>query len=170
MTARSKGPCTSAADARRQATDAAIAELERLVIHEIDLPTALAHGWDPREDRGAKRLREIVETDFRLEAYIADRFVQRFQRPYGELWQEAILFSAPKPYIENLANTYVREARSHLTMSMRKGLSVAGLVVLILALYGFLNAATKGYYAWSLRVATVLLVVGGLVVLLAFVA
>ena len=35
--------------------------------------------------------------------------------------------------------------------------SVIGLLVLITAVYAFLNAATKGYYAWSLRIAGIVL-------------
>jgi hypothetical protein len=31
--------------------------------------------------------------------------------------------------------------------------SIVGLIVLITVVYVFLNAATKGYYVWSLRVA-----------------
>jgi hypothetical protein len=35
--------------------------------------------------------------------------------------------------------------------------SVAGLLALITVAYVFLNAATKGYYTWSLRIAGVVL-------------
>ena len=45
-------------------------------------------------------------------------------------------------------------------------LSVAAVVVVILLAYLFLNAATKGYYEWALRVAAVVLLAGGLVLIL----
>jgi hypothetical protein len=41
--------------------------------------------------------------------------------------------------------------------------SIAGLLALIVVVYLFLNAATKGYYAWSLRIAGVVL--AGVVIL-----
>jgi fatty acid desaturase len=34
--------------------------------------------------------------------------------------------------------------------------SIVGLIVLITVVYAFLNAATKGYYAWALRIAGVI--------------
>jgi len=44
--------------------------------------------------------------------------------------------------------------------------SLAALVVLICVVYGFLNAATRGYYTWSLRIAAVVLVVVGMILVL----
>jgi hypothetical protein len=35
--------------------------------------------------------------------------------------------------------------------------SILGLLMLITVVYAFLNAATKGYYAWSLRIAGIVL-------------
>ena len=37
--------------------------------------------------------------------------------------------------------------------------SIVGLLVLITVIYAFLNAATKGYYVWSLRIAGIVLAV-----------
>ena len=44
--------------------------------------------------------------------------------------------------------------------------SLAGLALVVFILYIFLNAATKGYYAWSLRVIAMVTIAGIVVVLL----
>jgi hypothetical protein len=44
-------------------------------------------------------------------------------------------------------------------------MSLAGLALVVFILYIFLNAATKGYYAWSLRVIAMVTIVGIVVVL-----
>ncbi|MHC4567597.1 MAG: hypothetical protein ACYTE3_17770, partial [Planctomycetota bacterium] len=48
-------------------------------------------------------------------------------------------------------------ARTHRLNWARMIGSVAGLLALITVAYVFLNAATKGYYTWSLRIAGVVL-------------
>jgi len=48
----------------------------------------------------------------------------------------------------------------------RMFLSVLGLLVLITVVYAFLNAATKGYYTWSLRLAGAVLAAVVVVLLL----
>ena len=45
--------------------------------------------------------------------------------------------------------------------------SVLGLLVLITVVYAFLNAATKGYYVWSLRIAGAILAVVVIILLVA---
>ena len=45
-------------------------------------------------------------------------------------------------------------------------LTVAGLLTLITVVYAFLNAATKGYYVWSLRIAGIVLAAVAIILLL----
>ena len=47
-------------------------------------------------------------------------------------------------------------------------LTFLGIAALISAVYAFLNAATRGYYTWSLRVLAIVLAIIGVLVILNF--
>ena len=67
---------------------------------------------------------------------------------------------------EKLASLIVRDAaRSRVARSswFRAIGSVVVMVAVICLLYLFVNVATRGYYTWALRVAAVVLVIAGLV-------
>lgn len=98
--------------------------------------------------------------------WLADRFVQKFNRPYGPVWREALLINASPKVMEvlkqkNLAQ--VAEVRKSWTYHL---LSLGGILGVICILYLFLNAATRGYYVWSLRIATIVLGLIGLAMVL----
>ncbi len=98
---------------------------------------------------------------------IADRFTQCFQRPYGaQLWREAVLVHASQDNIYYLASLCVDRLGSYRAKWIRNGSSIAGMILLITVVYLFLNAATRGYYVWSLRVAGVVIVVAGVLLVL----
>ena len=58
-------------------------------------------------------------------------------------------------------------ARARKMTWARMLLSIVGLLVLISLVYAFLNAATKGYYVWSLRIAGIVLALIAIIFLLA---
>jgi hypothetical protein len=87
-----------------------------------------------------------------LQSYVADRFVQGFSRPYGQVWREAILIDASDRTITSLASACERQIRSERRSWARTVGSIAGLFVLICLVYVFLNVLTKGYYTRGLRV------------------
>ena len=55
--------------------------------------------------------------------------------------------------LKNLAQRKAIIAQARKTGFARMLFSILGLIVLITVVYAFLNAATKGYYVWSLRIA-----------------
>ena len=108
---------------------------------------------------------------------IKDQFVQSFPRPYGHLWQQAVLVDASPTQVTNVANDLAwpiaRERRAWSVQRRawfwsvgRRVMSVSAVMVAVLLAYVFANAATKGYYEWALRVAAVVLVGGGLLLVL----
>ena len=88
---------------------------------------------------------------------IIDKFVQSFDGAAGKIWRQAILLDVSPEKLNILADkiagiTRVRRERRLSTIG-----SIAGLFVLITIVYIFLNAATRGYYTWSLRIVGVVL-------------
>jgi hypothetical protein len=93
--------------------------------------------------------------------------VQSFDGRAGKIWRQALLIDASAGKIEQLALRKAVVARAMKMSLARMFFSVVGLLVLITVVYAFLNAATKGYYAWSLRIAGAVL---ALVVIILFLA
>ena len=91
-----------------------------------------------------------------------DVFTQEFKRPYGSVWRSAVLVHVPRDTAREMLNDYQLQTEARRSSWLRTFLSGAGLFAVILAVYLFLNMATRGYYVWSVRLATVVLaVVGG---------
>jgi hypothetical protein len=95
---------------------------------------------------------DILEGDF-----IDDRFAQNFDGRAGKIWRQALLIDASVGKLEELAHHKTAVARAKKWSWARMVGSVVGLLALITVVYAFLNAATKGYYAWSLRIAGIVL-------------
>lgn len=86
-----------------------------------------------------------------------DKFVQSFDGSAGKIWRQAVLLDVSSPKLNHLAAIVSGAARARSMTWARTILSILGLFVLITIVYVFLNAATKGYYTWSLRVVGVIL-------------
>ena len=112
------------------------------------------------------RLRQVILDDLQTGRLVADRFTQRFARPYGDVWSEAVLVDAAPDKLKSIAERYGREARGREVHKARAFAAGGGLVVGLSVLYLFLNAFTKGYFTWRLRAVTLLLAVAGLFVVL----
>jgi hypothetical protein len=115
-----------------------------------------------------RELEDQIETALRSGGLILDRFVQSARRPYGEVWREALLIDASADKVASMGAASLRqlEARrdyyqaqwgSQQSWRLRMVLSITGLIALVCVMYLFLNAATKGYYVWALRVAAVMI-------------
>jgi hypothetical protein len=111
---------------------------------------------------------------------IVDRFVQSFSRPYGTVYSAAWLLDSSPDKIRTLAtaaykfNYTITAARAAKTKQAESTLlQVLGFLAVVVVLYWFLNAATKGYFTWQLRIGAVLLTLAGtlaLVVLAGYLA
>jgi hypothetical protein len=99
--------------------------------------------------------------------FILDRFVQSFEGTAGKIWRQALLVDASPDKLKNLAQRKTMIARVRKRHFAGMFFSIAGLIVLITVVYAFLNAATKGYYTWSLRIAGVIFALVLIILLLA---
>jgi len=97
--------------------------------------------------------RPVNSADILEGGFILDRFVQSFEGAAGKIWRQALLIDASAGKLKNLAQRKAVVARNRRSTWARMFFSIIGLIVLITVVYAFLNAATKGYYVWSLRVA-----------------
>jgi hypothetical protein len=104
---------------------------------------------------------DILEGDF-----ILDRFVQSFKGTAGKIWRQALLIDTSVEKLAELARHKAVRTRARKMSWARMFFSIVGLLVLITVVYAFLNAATKGYYVWSLRIAGIILALITIIILL----
>jgi hypothetical protein len=147
LVARSNETCTSDGEANRQALDDARAQLaERL-------------GKQAQWQAPGLPKPEVTETDVLQGQFVVDKFAQSFAGSVGRIWRQALLIDVSGAKLAKLADLKARESHSVRLSVARMGLSVVGVLVLIGAIYFFLNMATMGYYEWSLRIAGIVLAI-----------
>jgi hypothetical protein len=154
--AKSAESCMTEAEANRQAMQNACSQVANMI------------GQTPPRRSGvpisfAKR---VNSADILEGGFILDRFVQSFEGAAGKIWRQALLVDASAEKLKNLAQRKAVIARARKRDFAGMFFSIVGLIVLITVVYTFLNAATKGYYAWSLRVAGVVLALVVIILLL----
>jgi len=167
--AKSTRPCTSQFDAERRALQDAARKL---------LPETQRHlqarrhrsGWSGAHLHTGEML-AVIEAVLRDNKgnIVVDRFAQRFVRPYGQVWQEAVLVDASSDSISRVAAALERQVQHRQQSWVQRGLGIGALLVMVCLVYWFLNTATKGYYLWSLRTGAVAAVIVGALVALAVV-
>lgn len=111
----------------------------------------------PRAQATPSLPRNVTSNDILEGGFIVDWFAQKFDGRAGEIWRHALLIDASVEKMEQLAERKVVAARVTRLNWARMIASVVGLLALITAAYAFLNAATRGYYTWSLRIAGIVL-------------
>jgi hypothetical protein len=147
VVARSYATCTSAAEAHDQALDDARSQITRLLGDRREWKVA-------RLPAPAVTQRDVLDGRF-----IIDRFDQSFEGSAGKIWRQALLIDVSGPKLAQLADQKARELREMKMSWARMGFSAIGVIVLIGAIYFFLNMATRGYYEWSLRIAGIVLAI-----------
>lgn len=164
LVGRSQEACTSRQEAQEQAIRTAAAKLRPYVADRLNRRTnwvlLLSGGVDMQALPGR------IEAHLREGQMVTDRFTQSFARPVGDVWREAVLVDVSRRNIDRLVGRVTVEATSQRTSLLQTVLSIGGLVVVLGLVYAFLNAATKGYYAWAIRVAVAVLLVAGVLLLL----
>jgi hypothetical protein len=143
--AKSSQSCMSEAEANHQAFQSACAQIAKMLGQ-----TSLRRSGVPVSFAKPVNSSDVLEGGF-----ILDRFVQSFNGTAGKIWRQALLVDASAEKLKNLAQRKAIIAIARKTRFARMFFSIAGLIVLITVVYAFLNAATKGYYTWSLRIAGV---------------
>ena len=157
--ARSQDSCTTADQAQRQALDDACVVLLQLCGPETTGPRWLA----------SRRVR-MNPADIQAGNVIVDRFAQSFQGTAGPIWRQALLLDASPDKLSQLQHADTARRAGQRRGWLGRFASLAGVLALICVVYLFLNAATKGYYTWALRIAAFVLIVTAALVVLAFVA
>lgn len=138
-------PMGSAAEATRSAAEQAARQLAKLLRgSDPAFPRAALHA--PIEQLEGQLHRAI--TDGSLEA---DRFVQRFKVPYGEVYHAALLLDVSDRAMGQLSSQAARVQVMHDRGVRNTVASIAGVVLVVVALYLLLNTVTKGYFSWRLR-------------------
>jgi len=151
--ARSQQSCTSQAEAEQQAINNACDKLACLLNQMHKQRFAVGGGFT------------VTDADIRNNSFLADRFAQSFAGTAGRIWRQAILINASQDKLTELAKQKMLARQSWRTRWIRELLSIVGITILICVVYLFLNAATRGYYTWSLRIAAVVLVLAGILLI-----
>jgi hypothetical protein len=154
--AKSAESCMTEAEANQQAVQNACAQVADM----------LGQTSPRRDGIPISFARPVNSTDILEGNFILDRFVQSFEGAAGKIWRQALLVDASAEKLKNLARR-----KAVIAQAMKKSFagmffSIIGLIVLITVVYVFLNAATKGYYAWSLRIAGVVFALVVIILLL----
>jgi hypothetical protein len=144
---RSRETCTSEGEARQQALEDARVQLTKA----LDVQTRSRMGRIPRP--------AITTNDVLEGGFVVDQFAQSFDGTAGKIWRHAILLDVSGPKLSQLAGLKDQQLHTQKMTWARMGFSALGVVVLIAAIYFFLNMATRGYYEWSLRIAGVILAI-----------
>ncbi len=152
----SDGTHTTHEEAKQDAIWAATDVLLPLAKARISqLSASDQHHFAQQMQKDANWLRNRVADELVSRNMLTDRFAQRFDRPYGTVWREAVLIDASPKRVEAIARSLVQGVDAKVTHKRNTFLSFLALGGLVFGTYLFLNMATKGYYAWALRFAAV---------------
>lgn len=104
-------------------------------------------------------VRNVLLQRLRSGEYIVDRFVQRLNRPYADVYRAAVLVDAGRSNLRDMMNAVVEEAARHeqsrrvrTVTKVSQTLGAILVAVSLTALYLLLNWLTKGYYRTQLTV------------------
>ncbi len=124
------------------------------------------HQFNQQMAKNPNWLRDRVADELRSRNMVTDQFTQQFDRSYGPVWREAILVDASPNRVEEIARSLVKGINVRVSHQKTTWFSYIALAALVIGTYLFLNMATKGYYAWSLRAALVIGLVAVAVIIL----
>ncbi len=170
LVAYSDGTHTTHEGAREDAVNAAtdvLLPLAQARVSQMSAPDQ--HRFAQQMEKDPDWLRNRIADELVSRNLVTDRFAQRFDRPYGTVWREAVLVDASPTRVEAIARSLVRGVDAKVAYQRNTWFSFIALAGLIFGTYLFLNMATKGYYAWMLRLAAVA-GAGGVVLLFMYLA
>jgi hypothetical protein len=116
-----------------------------------------------RLDRGEGQA-VLSNIEFHVQRAVAEQFVQQVKPVYGGVWRAGVLVPAAQQ--QDVVFRAVSMVEQDRRRSAGTLLSVAALALVIVLLYFFLNAVTKGYFRFSLRAGAILLLAVGIVVIM----
>ena len=154
--ARSGDSCISRQEAHQQAVEDAMTRIFQMLRSVQNNPSIVPASMAVSED------------DLAAGGFIVDSFTQRFSGLAGPIWREAILIDTSESRLSQLAQQKITFSRIKRITWAKRGGTLAGMFALICVVYLFLNAATRGYYAWSLRIVLMILLGIGVLLVLNF--
>jgi len=154
--AKSAESCLTEAEANHQAIRNACTQIADMLGQTLPLKTGVPITFTKPVDST-----DILEGNF-----VLDRFAQSLDGSAGKIWRQALLVDVSAEKLKNLAQQKAIIAQVRKTSFVRMFFSILGLIVLITVVYVFLNAATKGYYVWSLRIAGIVFALVVIILLL----
>ena len=162
--ARSREVCLTEGEAQAQAELEACRIVNELISREYTSTI-------PRQSLNQGRLPFPVNAgELMRSGIIVDNFYQQLESSGGMVWRGALLLDVSPPRLQNLVRlkTGVVQAadRSLRITWLRRIGSLLGMLLLFTVIYFFLNAATRGYYKLSLRIATAVLILAGIIMLI----
>jgi len=143
IVAKSSESCLTESEANHQALDNACMQVSQMLERASGRLSGIP----------ATLLSQVNSNDVLESGLVLDRFVQSFEGSAGKIWRQALLIDASRDKLTQLARRKADMIRAKKMGWARTFSSIASLLVLITVVYVFLNAATKGYYVWSLRIA-----------------
>jgi hypothetical protein len=120
----------------------------------------------PLKQPSPSEVQDELRRRLRSGSMISDEFVQQIDRPYGTIHRVSLLVREDHRVLDDIASTVTRRRDSVARDWLWTAGSVGGVSVVVLLVYLLVNAATKGYYTWSLRIGAVALAAGGAVLVL----
>lgn len=156
-------PGVSEADALRLARADAAGELVPRVVHEGRLDLSAGAGSEAD-------LAKFIADSLAREPWLADQFVRRLSRPYGDVYHASVLVDASPSAMQSLAREW-QSSRSAVVLARVERTvttwgAVAALAGVLFVLYLLVNAFTRGYFAGRLRAVAVVAAGVGLVAVL----
>jgi hypothetical protein len=154
--ARSAEGCMTEAEANHKAVENACTQVANML------------GQTPQRRSGVpvSFFKPVNSNDILDGDFILDRFVQSFEGTAGKIWRQALLVDVSVEKLKKLAQRKAVIAQVRKTNFARMFFAIFGLIILITVVYAFLNAATKGYYVWSLRIAGIVFALVVIILLL----
>ncbi len=146
IVARSTGSCTSYEQADNQALSNA-----------CRIAAARLNTIRPTGNLLVNQSFSVNPQDIKQFGFIKDSFVQTFSGSVSPIYRKAVLLDLSRDKIQSLANQKFSLLHSQRATWFKMILSLAGIIALICVVYLFLNAATKGYYTWALRIVAIVL-------------
>jgi hypothetical protein len=147
--------------AYQEAVEAAIVELGPIVRSRAGLTPSQARAL------GSNRINTHIAAAVRSGQIVAEDYERRTDRSYGTTWKHYILMDTSPARLEPIVQRIRGDARMQLVNEATAWGSLGALLGVIVLLYVFLNAATRGYFAWRLRAAAVMLVIVAVLVVFA---
>lgn len=151
---RSSDSCTSSIQAHQQTLNDACRRITEILRGMQADPSILPTNFD------------VTENDISSAGLVIDRFTQRFSGMAGPIWRQALLVDTSASKLEELANKKINISSVKRETWGKMAITLLGMFALICLVYVFLNAATRGYYVWALRIAVAVLMVVGVFLVL----